>query len=230
LFKRWLSHIRDITYHDAHVYLIDNSPDMEYIKHIWANGVNADYINPKDKNPSQYIAESQNIIRKKVLDGFDYLLMIETDVFVPPNILEYLLAFKQGMINLSYLINFGDETAMCLQMMTNRTGKLRRTLRVGPDVSFGIYKGGQPEIGEVSMGPDISLYGSGVGCSLIHRDILEAVEFRYDDSNSANVNLEVFSDSYFHLDVQRKGFNNTLEQDEFLRHERKSWQEYVDIN
>ena len=192
--------VQSFTYHNYDNYLIDTSEDKQHVQRLWKLGLNAERLEPYG-NPTEYITRSQNLIREKVLmDGYEWLFLLETDVFVPLNILEYLMSFENPVHAFSYFITDDKAKGLCLQGLTESDDK--RGMRLNPTTGDSLFNG---EIKENS-GVGYDVYATGMGCVLIHRDVLEEIDFRIDPKHP-----NTFSDSYFFEDVKSLGIRAVLD-------------------
>jgi len=192
--------VQSFTYIDYDTFLVDNSKDPKHIEKIWDLGIDAERVEPKG-SPLEFITESQNIIREKVLsEGYEWLFMLETDVFVPLSILDYLMMYSNPVHTFSYFIG---NSALCLQGITTMSGN-KRGMRIPAEVGDSLFGSIKP-IHEYKIGMDFDVYATGIGCTLIHRSVLKKVKFRTGNQK------EVFSDSYFYLDLKRLGISPVLD-------------------
>lgn len=138
-------------------------------------------------------ANALNYIRDEFLKGdYEYLMMIECDVFPIEDITEHLMANDKDICGTPYLIGgvHNDTKTPCVT-----TGKY--ALRGGvPQESFMVWDELDGELKEVGG-------GIGLGCVLIKRSVLEALEFRWQGMQHA--------DTHFHRDAHRKGFGVWLD-------------------
>ena len=217
-FDDWCKMVRNLSYPNLDILLVDNSADESYYNKILEAGILCFRV-PPEGAPPQFIAKCQNCIRDYFLAGqYDFLFSLETDVFVPKNIIEYMIGFQLPMLNISYHVTQRDKDTMCIQGMT-KTGKSNRLKLLGYNEAFDLYDGEIKQLNSMSIGEEFQVTGTGIGCSLIRSDILEQQGFRVD----AKKGLAVFSDSYFHLDLQRAGITDMLDTTIVVEHRRQDW-------
>ena len=204
--NEYVDQIKGFTYPNYDTYIVDNSPNSDYVKKFWELGIDADHVTPGG-SPIEYITLCQNIIRNKALKGgYSWLLMLESDNFVPKNIIEYLMGFGNEVHTFTYFINNGDETSLCLQGTPSKLG-YKRGGKLPPEASFSMFQGKIEPIDSYKIGNDYELYASGIGCTFIHRSVLERIEFRVDKQ----AHRAAFSDTFFYIDVKRLGIPVVLD-------------------
>ncbi|MFH1209366.1 MAG: glycosyltransferase [archaeon] len=182
--KEYLEGIKNLTYKNFDVVVVDNSEDDGYYKELKKLGVNV----IKDKyfeNARDRIVHSRNILRKKVLDeGYDYLLSLEQDIVPPKDVIERLLEHKKDIISGLYFYLGDDKKTLLPVVWVHYEGKYARRLYLN----------------EVTGNRIIEAITCGLGCVLIHRKVLEEIEFRYVKEKPS------WDDLWFSEDARTKGF------------------------
>lgn len=193
----YVRQLLSFSYPSYEAFVVDNSKSICHIEKIWEYGIDSVRVEPEG-SPSEYICQSQNIIRDKVLyEGFEWLFLLDSDVFVPLNTLEYLMIYGNPVHTFAYFIN-DSCSALCLDSLTQERGRL--------DSLTGDYKIKEKvePINEHRLGMTFDVYATGLGCTLIHRDILKEIDFRTE-------NKKVFSDNYFFYDLKRLGVKPVID-------------------
>ena len=143
------------------------------------------------KAPTDNLTDKHNRMRAAALDfGYDALLTVEADVIIPPDALAQLAAVDADVVYGTY---------------ASRTNPMVLTM---PTING--YKGrsisADPEQWRDKFGTVIPCEGVGFGCTLIRRNVLEAVEFRRDVSSQMRRKFD--DDWTFALDVKAAGFKS----------------------
>lgn len=187
-FHEWMGVVSNLTYENYDVYISDNSDTRDFMlrcKERYKDEMLIDKLSPSQHKSVQHImAKSHDKCRKKALDGgYDYLLHLETDVFPPLNIIERLLDHKRNVIGGLYHIELGEQSKLMIQQIEGFGSAHRETFNLDEaDLSF--------VDGEVKK-----VFSCGLGCVLIHRSVLEKIEFRYIEG------APVHPDSFFYADL-----------------------------
>lgn len=169
------------------ILLVDNSKTKDYYNEIKKLGLNVikDAYYPKARDR---IVSSRNLIRRYCLENnYDYLFSLEQDVIPPLDIIEILL--KSGKKIISGLYYKLDDKELTPVAWIHHEGNYARRLNYSETI--------EPKIIEVIT--------CGLGCVLIHKDVLEKVRFRYNESKKS------FDDVWFGIDARDKGFKLYLD-------------------
>lgn len=143
-----------------------------------------------DNNGRHNIAHNYQKARRWVLDnGYDYLFTVEADMIVPPHGLSKLLDVCE---------NQGADVAYGLYCFRN-TSTWSAWTELDMERGRSIRK--DPEKAKAAWGKVIDVAGVGLGCTLISRKVLEALDFRVDD-----LHPDVHNDWVFAYDLQQAGF------------------------
>ena len=172
---------------DCDVLLVDNSEGEDYYNKLKELGINVikDKYFPKARDR---IVSSRNLLRQYCLDNnYDYLFSLEQDVIPPLDIIEKLLNSGKKVIGGLYYKVDGKELTPIAWI--HHEGTLARRLNYSETVESRIME----------------VITCGLGCVLIHKNVLEKVKFRYEE------NKKSFDDVWFGIDVRDKGFKLYLD-------------------
>ena len=209
--KDWIENVREFIYPNFDVFLADNSLNEDHIKWWEEQGVDIESANSNaNHSVIKRLTDSHNLVRKKALDGgYDYLLHLEVDVFPPPEVLIQLLSNLKPLVSVSYdVFDAEQRESVAIRTDTNDDGEETAIIR-------GKYS-------ELWFDGDCKqAWTNGVGCALIHRSVLEKVEFRYVADNSA------FPDSWFAYDCAELGIPHYIDTSMYAYHKNKDWRTYA---
>lgn len=192
-FNEWINKVRCLTYPNKDVLVVDNSEHRYYFDEIKKNYPDISFfrVSPKQyKSFKHALAKSHDKCREKVLsEKYDYLFHLESDVFPPIDVIERLLDANKKIVGGLYHIELGSESKLMIQELEPFGIAHRETYNLdNSDLNF--------VDGNVKK-----VFSCGLGCVLIHRSVLEKVNFRYEDESP------VHPDSFFFADVNQNGFS-----------------------
>ena len=139
-----------------------------------------------DENGRGNICHNYQKARKWVLDNdYDYLFTVEADMVIPYTALSKLLALETDVAYGLY----------CFKSAATWSAFTLLAMDRGRSISK------DPELAKATWGQVIDVAGVGLGCTLISRQVLEAIPFRTDDKYPT-----VHNDWCFANDCQEHGF------------------------
>lgn len=131
---------------------------------------------------------SRNIVREKVLkEGYDYLFCLDQDVVPPADVIERLVSHGKDVVSGVYFNKFrggGAEKVLPVAYVLSRSKDGLMT-PVSPKFIDGKLR---------------RIFSCGTGCILIHRSVLEKIEFRYEEGKDG------VDDVFFCIDANKNGF------------------------
>ncbi|MBS3108745.1 glycosyltransferase family 2 protein [Candidatus Woesearchaeota archaeon] len=179
--------IKNLTYNNYDILLVDNSPDEKYLNKIKSLGINAIkglyYESARDR-----IVASRNLLKEYVLkNNYDYLLSLEQDVIPPPDIIERMLSHNKKVISGVYFArNVFENEKILIPLAYVEMPSKNDLPSMRPLNEFELFYG--PNL--------IKIISCGLGCVMIHKSILNNIQFRYD--------LNTFDDRWFCIDLLNK--------------------------
>jgi glycosyltransferase involved in cell wall biosynthesis len=185
--ERYAEGIKTLDYPNFDILLVDNSKTDDYIKKIKKIGLPV-VKGPYNDSARQRIIDSRNIIRQKVLDkGYEYFFSLEQDVVPPKDVIQRLLNHNKKIVSgvyFTYQVDKGIKVGLT-PVLRKKVGKDGLVIMSKEEVV-------QPRLMEVGA--------CGLGCVLIHRDVLEKIKFRFSED------YEGFDDIWFCYDSFNAGF------------------------
>ncbi|MBW3014840.1 glycosyltransferase family 2 protein [Candidatus Woesearchaeota archaeon] len=187
----YIEGLKQLDYSNFDIILVDNSEDDSYfnlLKEKFKDFPKKVIIEKIDFTPKarDRIVKARNKIKEKAISGnYDYFFSLEQDVIPVPDTIQRLLKHDKKVISGVYYI------------LKPAHGYMKNTLH---PVLFEMH----PETGDIRlMHADeveeervIEVGACGLGCVLIHRDLLDRFEFRFNPENKA------FDDIWFSLDMK----------------------------
>jgi GT2 family glycosyltransferase len=211
--KEFCKQLCNITY-PCDILIVDNSKKESHIKKIQQElklcNKYVFYIHLHEKiGINNLICKCHNEIKKHVLEnGYDYLFSLESDIFIPANIVEHLLSFNKQVIGLPYFIGHGfQSTHICCESET--FGKIQGHMPMTANRAFNNFHDGTVK----------QCNQLGLGCILIHKSTLEKINFRIEEGSS----WDTFDDTFFHRDLQNLGIPVWCDTNNMAIHINKPW-------
>jgi GT2 family glycosyltransferase len=206
-FEDWIERATNLSYPNYDILIADNSPTNKNKKRLMKRGIDAIYIKPKQKANQKFIAESHEALRIQALKhGYEFMLHLESDVFPPQNVIEQLLAAQKSVVSAPYFINHGENSHLMLQDIEAIGTKIRNTMNMDNGIDFNFVDGKVKQV-----------YACGLGCTLIHRSILEKIRFRWEEGAFAH------PDSFFAADLHNMGIKQYVDTSIICEHRNSSW-------
>tara|TARA_R110002020_G_scaffold14320_2_gene50931 strand:+ start:555 stop:1283 length:729 start_codon:yes stop_codon:yes gene_type:complete len=206
----FIEQIKTFTYPLYDIFILDNSPNKNHVKKFWNNGIKAIHEpfngNFRTFSGREELAKHQNIIRNYFLNSdYDYLLMIESDVFTGESIIENLVSYADvynaGAVTATYEIRKEEEEVLCLTSTVDQLG-VRSEKLLNRSTGYDIMGQGTLPLNHLLNDPEANITATGIGCTLFSRKVMESVGFRVDKKLSQTA----YSDTYIFTDIKNAGF------------------------
>ncbi|MFH0751969.1 MAG: glycosyltransferase family A protein [archaeon] len=183
----FIGSIRALDYDNTEILFVDNSKGDNYAKKLNSLGFKAKQI-PYYEKPRDKMVHSRNLLRSEFLKGeYDYMLLLDADVIVPPNSLSKLLTHNKKVITGIYYSFY----------KINGQTRMMPVLWMQEDEKKQLMKFFTPE--EVEGSKLVEARACGTGCLLIHKSVLEQIQFRYKPE------VDACDDVWFCHDIKQKG-------------------------
>ncbi len=195
--KQYIEAIKNLSFDGYDVLLVDNSNNDTYYKKLLSKGVKVLRIMPLEDH-RETIVKARNVIKEFVINGnYDYFLSLEQDVIPPKDVIEKLLRHNKKIVSGVYYkykeINNNKVFYPILMVAVDENGKRIETN--DPDCLIrDMYR---EEIEEDKL---MKVEGCGLGCVLIHKEVLEKLSFRVEEGK------EAYDDMFFSIDTKKNGF------------------------
>lgn len=198
--RAYMKGLESLTYPQFDVLIEDNSSTRDYAEKLQWLGekfrekrpecgfkvIHSGHVSPRVR---ERIVHGRNVIRDTMLkEEYDYFFSLEQDIVCPPDTIQRLLAHHKQVVGGVYYnkIVLGDKERKTPVLMTY------------PDEES--KKNGKAQwVGFTELFPSrlLEVASIGLGCVLIHRDVLKQVEFRIVPGDNA------FDDMHFSIDLAR---------------------------
>ena len=212
----FIQQIKSFTYPLYDIFVVDNSKDSKHVRKFWKEGIKAIH-EPLKGDFREELARHQNIIKDYFLAGdYDYLMMIESDVFTGECILEKLVSYADvynaGVVTATYEID-REEPTLCLTSTVD-SRLVRSEKLLDRSIGYEIMGQGVIPLRKLLSDPDAKLTATGIGCTLFSRFALQDVNFRVDLS----LNKRAFSDTFIFTDIASKGYEILIDSNIICEH------------
>jgi len=184
--NEYVEAVKNLTYDNYDILLIDNSIDDNYLKKIKSFGLNT-IKGPYFESARKRIVTSRNLLREEAVKNYDYLLSLEQDVIPPKDILERMLKHEKKVVTGIYFarnIIQGERKLIPLAYIEIPGNNELPDMR--PINEYELNKGLTKVI------------SCGLGCVLIHKDALKKISFRFEEDKDS------FDDRFFCIDLYNK--------------------------
>jgi len=217
--EKFIKQIKSFTYPNYDIFIVDNSLNSDHVNMFWKNGIKAIHEPFKSSNFRSELARHQNIIKDYFLAGnYDYLMMVESDVFTGECIIEKLVSYAEvynaGAVTATYEI-MKDEPTLCLTATVD--SKLVRSEKMlSRSLGYEYMGQGVLPLRKFLNDPDAKLTATGIGCTLFRREALERVNFRVDQK----LNKNAFSDTFIFTDIAKQGYEILIDSNIICNHQK----------
>lgn len=200
--KEYADAVKKLDYDNFDVLIVDNSETDGYLKEIKALGMNAIkgkwFPGARDR-----IVHSRNLLKDYALkNGYEYFFSLEQDVIPEPDVLKKLLSHNQKIVSGIVRNNLPFQNQFKFLPMVYVAHKLDPT---------GLDYISEEELNKPQL---IEIKGCALACILIHRSVLEKINFRYAGG---------FDDMMFCKDAINAGFKIHADTSVMPRHLHSSW-------
>jgi hypothetical protein len=144
------------------------------------------------------LADSHNQVRRYFLESdADYLLHLESDIFPPKDVIEQLLWARKPIVTSLYQLFDGAWRTPCIRIQDKKTLHYNDIIFDYELNNFHHYW---------TDGTIKEVYIAGIGCTLIHRKIMQNIQFRHDTTTKEGSP----PDTYFAMDLREKKVKNWI--------------------
>lgn len=212
--EAWKERVQNLTYPNYDVYLAENSEDDSFYKEIKEAGFQAERVGHNISGVLARTTKAHEACKLYALNnGYDFMLHLETDVIPPLNVIERLLWSKKQVISGMYDIFHGKGRKAMIQM----SEQLDRTVGAYRTVPFIEHEEPLFFDGTVKQ-----IYHAGIGCTLIRKDILAMIPFRYDKRDIFH------ADTWFANDCFKRDIPVFADTSIMCKHLNKTWLDVAD--
>ena len=202
----FLSRVKSLTYPNYDILIVDNSKEKDNYKELMKHkDINCLYVKPKQKHFRAVMAETHEEIRQYALRGkYDFLLHLESDIIPPNDVIERLMIHNKQIVSAVYFIQEGYRSHLMIQK-TEEFGDIREMANIKDGEDLNMMDGKLHKV-----------FGHGLGCALIHKEVLKEIPFRWSGG-------DLTPDSYWSFDTNASGFVKYVDTSVLCDHRNESW-------
>jgi len=214
ILDEFLKHTQAIKYPNFKHIFIDNSEKPDYFAKLTGLGLNA-YRVQRGNNSREAIARAQNFARKMAIEeNYDYILSLESDILVPPDIVWLLLRHSKPVVSALYMLGIKKEglSIPCITIPEWREdiGAWGSRLLNLEEFKDYLHKGLK------------QVQAAGMGCCLMHKSTFLTTGFTYDPRFTGH------SDIYFFNQMFERKIPVFVDTDILCAHENSNWLDVKD--
>ena len=204
----WLEMVKNLSYSNYDVYLVDNTKNPEYHKGLRKkHNLKIDWVDPAKKEARYYMADCIEKIRQRAVKrNYDYLLILEVDIFPSPDIIQTLMVHDKQVVGATYFTGQGDKTFLQL-LWLYQASKETYVTKFFSNSNIRKYFDGTLQ----------KTHANGNGCILIKNEVLHKLKFRVNDQDVGH------ADSFFHQDLFLLGIINWVDTSILPLHWNSRW-------
>jgi hypothetical protein len=212
VFLDWYTWVSNLTYNNYEILICDNSRDISYYNKLKSLGVPCIHVSPIGKTPRQFMCQSLMKLRDYFLkNNFDIFVSLESDVIPPRNFIEKLISDHKQVVSAPFFYDFGEKSNILLWYFKQTDDKKFETHKAN------LLEGIMFMDGKVKQ-----IFQSGIGCTMISKEIIKKIPFRWDLSKPE------FADSWFFMDMMKQKINNYLDTSFICKHYSSNWSEIAE--
>jgi len=198
IIDRYIERIKELTYDNYDILLVDNSKTIDFAKKVKKMGVNIVKLK-WEENSKKRLVSSRNYIREYALkNNYDYFFSLECDILPPKDVIEQLLSCEKKIVCGWYYITPYPHTRPCLSREWTMI-----EMKFAHVIPLPIY---------MAKHKLMKCWLGSFGCMLIHRSVLEKIKFKTYDIFSHH------DDTWFFFDCEKQGFEVYCKTDLLVPH------------
>lgn len=213
--EEWYNNVMLFTYPNFSVFIADNSKTSENTDYLNSfDGVTAVWTEDRGEGFLELVNDSELQIRDYAIKNkFDYILHLETDVIPPYDIIERLMVHQRPICAAVYDIFFGSKRKPMIQMKEG----YERTLK-----GYNVVDFCEEEEPCYYDGKVREVFHAGLGCILLHIDIVKLIPFRVDKT------FDMHTDTWFASDCFQADKDIYIDTDVQCEHRNINWLSKID--
>ena len=195
--------VKKIKYSNYHHLIVVNGGNDEYVKVLKKRGVKRILFVPMGRNTMEDINNSYLAAREYFLKGdYDYFVSLESDLIVKKDIISRLLQRRELVMAAPYYTGTEDNKFLLIERFYDDGIKVINSNESKKLLGKGVIK----------------IDGTGLGCIMIHRVVIEKIPFRIKKREL------VHNDTFFNIDLKYNNIPIYMDMDiKPVRHLNQDW-------
>ena len=210
---KFLNALKEIDHPNFEILIIDNGEDREYFKRLESvEGIRAMKLSLKGEKPMKKIIRTRNkILQIGALENFDYILMMDSDVIPPPQILKKLISHNKDIVSGVYYNIFTINGKDCVRPVAwvgvsdEEYEKVKKHLSE-KEIKVIERNGGLRRfltLEEASSGGLVKVIIPSAGCMLLSKKAFSVLKYGLLEMSDG---LRTSDDVFFSIMANKKGF------------------------
>lgn len=196
ILDRFVARLKEFTYSNYDILIVDNSEGDEYFNRIKSLGVPVEKSKWNEQSKIR-LTNAQNLMRKRFLEGdYSHMFSLEQDLIPPKDIIEQLLAHDKDVVGGWYYI-----TSIPRPCVSQEWTLIDMKFCQKP-----------PLLINMATERLMKCFSASFGVSLIKRKVIEEIKFKVYTGFSHH------SDTWFYFDCEKKGFEVWIDTDLLIPH------------
>lgn len=212
--KEFINSIQNLDYSNYDILILDNSRGKDYFNHLKEEFPEIKIIKDntkEEKNLLRLISSRNKIIDYAIKQNYDYILMFDSDVIPPRNIIVELLNAKKDIISGLYYNYFKVDgqlkwlpvawTALTQKEFEEIKSKIQLLSFIKSPEDLRVHLTNK----QADSGDLIEVVIPSAGCMLISKNVFIKIKYGILDT-SEQENIQTGDDIYFILNARKQGF------------------------
>ena len=211
----FFSRIKSLTYPNYDILIVDNTEDESYFTELKKdeNLVVIKDDTKETKKMARLISSRNKIAEYALKNDYEYVLMLDSDVIPPENIIEELLNCNKDLASGIYFNYFMVDGKLQIQPVAWKQLTEEEFKDIKKKIDFPSFVKSNLDVKrhltreEVASNKLLEVLIPSGGCLLIKRKVFEKIRYGLANTEEMN-NIKTTDDIYFALQARKKGFES----------------------
>lgn len=213
--EEFLNSIKELDYPNYDILIVDNSKDGSYFDHLKErfSGIHIiKDLSKEEKNLLRLIGSRNKIIDYAIQNNYDYILMMDSDVISPNNIIKELLNCCKDLVSglyYNYFISDGETKYLPVawtELTDEEFEEIKQKVQLPSFIKSPADLRARLTEEEAKSNKVLPVVIPSAGCMLIGRKVFTKIKYGILDT-SEQENIKTSDDIFFILNAKKAGFN-----------------------